>query len=102
MQKRAEVRLQEAVDAGKLTSEQKDKIIAKMKEMAASRETKREEMKNMSQAERHATMQAEREALEQWAKDNNIPTEYLRLGGRGHGPGGMRGDGLLPEAPQDN
>jgi hypothetical protein len=102
MQKRAEERLQEAVDDGKLTSDQKDKILAKMKEMAASRETKRGEMKNMSQVERHAAMKAEREVLEQWAKDNNIPTEYLRLGGRGHEPGGMRGDGPPPEATQDN
>lgn len=102
MQKRAEVRLQEAVDDGKLTSDQKDKILAKMKEMEASREVKREEMKNMSKDERHTAMKAEREALEQWAKDNNIPLEYLRLGGRGHGLGGMRGDGLPPDTTQDN
>ncbi|MDQ5944570.1 MAG: hypothetical protein QG658_639 [Patescibacteria group bacterium] len=104
MQKKVEERLQEAVDAGKLTVEQKDKIIAKMEEVHEKREAQREEMQNMTRDERRAAMQAQREELQQWAKDNNIPTDYMMFGGRGHGPGpgGMRGNGPAMEAPDAN
>ena len=105
MQKRAEERLQEAVDAGKLTSEQKDKIVAKMKELESNRESKREEMKNKTEEERRAAMKAERDELKKWAEENNIPTQYLMFGGRGHGGpgmGGMRGDSPPSDAPAEN
>ena len=105
MQKRAEERLQEAVDAGKITAEQKDKIVAKMKELESSREARREEMKNKTEEERRATMKAERDELKKWAEENNIPTQYLMFGGRGHGGpgmGSMRGDGPPPNAPAEN
>lgn len=105
MQKRVEERLQEAVDAGKLTAEQKDKIVAKMKELESNREAKREEMQGKSQEERRSAMKAERDDLKKWAEENNIPTEYLMFGSRGHGGpgmGGMRGDGPPPDAPAEN
>jgi hypothetical protein len=50
-------------------------------------------MQSMTRDERRAAMQDQREELQQWAKDNNIPVDYLMFGGRGHGPGGMRGQG---------
>lgn len=102
MQQKREGRLQEAVDAGKLTTEQKDKLVVKMKELEAGREAKRDQMQSKTPEERRAVMKAEREALRKWAEDNNIPTDYLMFGGRGHGPGGMRGDGPPPEGLQNN
>ncbi len=90
MEKRYEAKLQAAVSAGKLTNEQKDKLIAKHDEMEANRKADREKFQNMTEAERQAVMESRRTELEQWAKDNNIPVEYVMPGpgGRGgHGPG---------------
>lgn len=101
-QKKSEERLQDAVDAGRLTSEQKDMIVSKMKEIESNREPKREEMNNKTEEERRAAMKIEREALQKWAEENNIPTQYIMFGGRGHGPGGMHGDGPPPDAPAEN
>jgi hypothetical protein len=67
-------RLQAAVDAGKITAEQKTTIEAKQAEMKATRDT-------------------DRTALEKWATDNNISQKYLMMGG-GHGDmGGPGGPG---------
>ncbi len=69
-------RLDDLVEDGKITAEQKTKIEAKQEEL----ETKREE---------------QRDALETWADENNIDAKYLMggtggPGGRGHGgPGGL-------------
>lgn len=86
-------RLDQAVKDGKLTQEQEDKIIAKQKELKSERDTNRDAMKDKTDAERKATMDAKKAELEKWAKDNNVPIEYLGPGGghgpRGHGPGGM-------------
>lgn len=90
-----EKELTQLVTDGKLTAEQKDKIIAKQKELQSQREADRGTMKDKTDADRKTTMDAKKAELEKWAKDNNIPTEYLRfvMGGRhGHhgGPGGVR------------
>lgn len=69
-------RLQDAVDDGDITAEQKAKIEAKQKELQAARDT-------------------ERTALEKWASDNKIDTKYLM----GRGPGG--GDDRLTDAVED-
>lgn len=91
-QSRVETKLNQAVTDGKLTTEQKDKILAKRKELQDAREADKAAMQDKTPEERHTAMEAKRTELEQWAKDNNIPTEYLRFvaghGGRGHGPGG--------------
>jgi hypothetical protein len=63
-------RLQDAVEDGDITADQKTLIEKKQEELQTSRET-------------------QRDAIEQWAKDNNIDTEYLRMGG----PGGHKGGG---------
>ncbi len=57
-------RLQDAVDDGDLTADQKTKIEAKLKERQAAHET-------------------ERTALEKWMTDNKIDAKYLMA--RGHG-----------------
>lgn len=93
-QQRVEERLTQAVTDGKITEDQKTKILAKMKEIKADMEANRDSMKDKTQAERKADMEAKRAELEKWASDNNIPTEYLRMGMMGGhgGPGGPGGD----------
>jgi uncharacterized membrane protein YhiD involved in acid resistance len=92
MQAKVEAKLNQAVTDGKLTTEQKYKILAKRQEFQATFEANKDAMKDNTPEERRADREAKRTELEQWAKDNNIPTEYLRFvaghGGRGHGPGG--------------
>ena len=66
-------RLQTAVDNGKITAEQKALIESKQSELETAR-------------------QAQRDALQQWAEDNNIDANYLHMGGPGgHGRGMMGG-----------
>ncbi len=92
-----EKELSEAVTKGTITSEQKDKILAKRAELQAQREAARDSMKDKTDAERKAAMQTKRTELEQWAKDNNISTDFMKYvmghgGGRGlGGPGGPGG-----------
>lgn len=95
MQKRIEDRLSQAVTDGKLTEEQKQKILAKQQELHSQRETMKDQLKDMTPEERRAEMKKHRSELEQWAKDNGIDTQYL-MKGFGHmgGPkGGMREHG---------
>ena len=81
-----EEKLSGYVEDGKLTEEQKDKIIAKHKEMQEDREANREQFKNMTHEERHAAMEEKRSELEKWAEENDIPIEYMRFGhGHKHG-----------------
>jgi hypothetical protein len=103
-----EKRLTQAVEDGKITEDQKSKILAKHKELAARFESEKDSLKDKSPEERRAAMQSLRTELEQWAKDNGIDTKWLKgfvvkgfKGGHGHGPGdhfGPRGgeDGATP------
>lgn len=71
---KASTRLQEAVDAGEITAEQKSLIEQKAKELQTKRETSRSE-------------------LETWATDNGIDQKYLMGGKMGGGPrGGPRAE----------
>jgi hypothetical protein len=87
-QSRMEERLSQAVKDGKLTEDQKTKILAKLTELKASMESERENFKNMTDEERKTHMEQKRTELETWAKENNIPTDYLHFIGHGGGPGG--------------
>jgi hypothetical protein len=104
---RYEARLTQAVKDGKLTEEQKTKILAKHKELQAemqksheNMQAERESLKDKTEAERQAFMEQKHEEMdklhseiEAWEKENNIPSGYL-MGGHGakhgpnHGPGG--------------
>ncbi len=84
-----EERLTQAVKDGKITEDQKAKILAKMDELEKEHEANKAEMEGKTEEERKATMEAKREELKQWATDNNIPKEFIRFG---HGPG-RRGPG---------
>lgn len=64
MQKNFEERLSQAVKDGKITEDQKSKILAKNKELQTNRQAKKTE-------------------LEKWSKDNGIDIKYI--GPFGHG-----------------
>lgn len=80
-------RLDQAVKDGKLTQDQENKIIAKLEELKANRES----LKDKTPEQRREAMKAKRAELEQWAKDNNIPEQYVM------GHGGMKQGGPSPE-----
>ena len=69
--------LQERVDSGDITAEQKTLIEAKFAEIQATRDT-------------------ERDSLEQWAEDNGIDMKYV-MGGRGHGNNSDRLDDAVAD-----
>ncbi len=74
-------KLDQAVKDGKLTQDQEDKLIAKLKELQADRDAARDSGTKPDAA----TMKAKRDEFKKWLSDNNIPEEYgLALGGRGH------------------
>lgn len=80
--------LSQAVKDGKLTQTQADQIIAKKQEIEAQRQINIAALQGKTPSERHAAMQTQMQALQQWTKDNNIPAEYLRFGlGKRHGFG---------------
>ena len=92
---KVEEKLTQAVTDGKITEDQKAKIIAKAEELKTQRDAERDSMKDKTDEERKALMEQHRTELEKWATDNGIPTEYLRFAGPGggHGPRGMGGPG---------
>ncbi|MBL8122066.1 hypothetical protein JNM87_04940 [Candidatus Saccharibacteria bacterium] len=83
--------LAQLVKDGKLTQTQADAITTKRAELQKQREANRASMGNKTDTDRHAVMESERTALDNWFSDNNISTDYryLVLGdGHGHrGPG---------------
>lgn len=81
-------RIKKAVTDGVLTQAKADLIIAKEKEMRATRE----DFKDKTHAERQASRTAQQVILKQWAIDNAIPTEFS-FGGNIEGYKGMRGAG---------
>lgn len=83
--------LDQAVKDGKLTQAQADKLIARQKELQAAHEANKGSMKDKTEAERKAAMDAERTAFKQWLTDNGISEEYGMLIHSHHrGPGGPR------------
>jgi hypothetical protein len=72
MQERVEARLAEAVADGKITTEQKDAILEKQKEVRNYFTS----LDSKSDDERHALMKEKMDELRQWAQDNGL-SEYL-------------------------
>lgn len=70
-----EDRLNRAVKDGKLTEEQKTKILAKLEELKAARQEWRE---NPSQ-EHSKDIRELHSSLKKWAKENNVPVHYLNF-----------------------
>ncbi|MEI7818995.1 MAG: hypothetical protein WCI47_02655 [bacterium] len=106
MEQNYEKRLQGAVDDKKLTSEQRDKLLAKHKELFADMQSQRDALKDKTPAERKAAMQAKRDEVTQWEKDNNIPAGYLNgsgMSGPGmHGRDHMMNNDKAPEGQPDS
>ena len=90
MQTKMDARLTQAVKDGKITEAQKTLILNKIKEMETTRSGELDAFKNMTPEQRKAKMQADKQALDAWAKQNNIPTEYL-MHGMGRKMGRMMG-----------
>ena len=92
-------RLDEAVKAGDITSEQKNLILEKQKEIR----TKVEEINNkqLTTTERLKEMQTVRDEMSDWATKNNIPLRYIGIGGMmgrggfGKGVGMHMGQGMM-------
>lgn len=83
MQTRLEQRLTTAVSEGKLTEEQKTKVLEYLK----SQESFFESLKDKTKEERKEAMNAHREEVKKWAQDNGIDEQYLLFGGMKGGPG---------------
>ncbi|OGC50410.1 hypothetical protein A2716_04355 [candidate division WWE3 bacterium RIFCSPHIGHO2_01_FULL_40_23] len=73
MRKSHEERLNQAVKDGKLTNEQKNKILSKFDEF----KNKRDEFANLTPEERQKKMQEHKEELEKWAEENDIDESYI-------------------------
>ena len=82
-----EDRLGQAVKDGKLTEDQKSKLLAKFDEEKSFRDS----LKDKTQDERKAAMKQHRTDMEAWAKANGIDMKFLRPHGGPHGPGGRPG-----------
>lgn len=81
-QQQLKTRLDQAVKDGKLTQDQEDKLIAKLKELDSNRDS----LKDKTPEERHAAMKSKMDEFKQWLKDNNISEDLVH-------PAGMRGHG---------
>jgi hypothetical protein len=81
-------RLDQAVKDGKITAQQKDLIIAKLAEVHKAHEADHEAMKDKTPEEQRNFREAKRTEIENWANKNNIPTEYILMGGKGKMGGG--------------
>jgi nitrate/TMAO reductase-like tetraheme cytochrome c subunit len=81
MQQKIDARLSQAVIDGKITAEQKQRILDKHKELREKMESNLERFKDMTHEERRAEMEKQHAELEQWAKDNGIDEHYLFMGG---------------------
>jgi len=97
-QEQLDGRLDKLVSEGKLTEAQASMIKDKRTELEAQTAAPAgagSDFKNMTAEERKAAMEeqktkmeARREALKQWARDNGIPEEYLPMAGAGFAGGG--------------
>lgn len=83
--------LDQAVKNGKITQAQENLILAKQAEM----KTFMEGLKDKTPAERKTALEANKAALTQWAKNNNIPEQYLM----NRGPGGHGGEKMGGRGP---
>jgi len=81
MEQKYEDRLSQAVTDGKITSAQKDLILAKHKEVQSFMES----LSGKTAADRKNAMQTEMQQVKQWAQDNNVPFNLVMPVHRGMG-----------------
>ncbi len=100
-QAQLKTKLAQAVQAGTLTQAQSDLITAKQLEIKSFQDS----LQGKSNADRQAAMKTEMSALTQWAKTNNIPSQFIMFGRGGEGfHGGMGGGNskaMLDQAVKD-
>lgn len=84
MQEKFTEKIEQAVADGKLTQAQADLIVAKKAELNAQQEN----LQGKTKEEILEAVKTHRDALKQWAQDNNISLEYFAFGKMGFkGPG---------------
>ncbi|MBI3341652.1 hypothetical protein HY024_00855 [Candidatus Curtissbacteria bacterium] len=87
-QQKLEDRLSQLVKDGKISQDQKQKILAKLKELQANRQANLQSAKSMTPEQRKAAIQKERDDLKAWAQQNGIDLKNLMIrpgfGFRGH------------------
>lgn len=108
-EKAYEDRLAKAVTDGKLTADQKTKILDEHNKLKSELDAAMKTDTAADKTARKTAMNKIRAEAEQWAKDNNIDAKWLMPAGgpgmHGHGMGGMRGhhgpdtDGDADDAP---
>ncbi len=91
-------RIAEAVTAGDLTQAQADLIQDKRNSI----ESLRDSLADGTETDRRAAMKSAMDDLQQWAIDNNIPREYVPMGGPQMGHRGMMNDHRPEFDHQDN
>jgi hypothetical protein len=87
-QQKLEDRLSQAVTDGKITSAQKDAIMAKIKDLQSYSDS----IKDKTPNERRDLMKAKLDELKQWAKDNNLSQYLPMINRQGHHGMGMMHD----------
>ncbi len=89
MQQKLDDRLNQAVQAGKLTQAQKDALVAKLAELKNKYSTT--DFKNMTPDQRKQARQNEQAELISWAQSQGIDQSYLKMFGFGMRGVGFRG-----------
>lgn len=79
MEKRFDQILDQALKDGKITEAQKQLILQKRQEL----QNLKSDFKNITSEQRREAMKNQRQALEDWAKQNNIDLKFV-LGAHGH------------------
>lgn len=100
MQKAYEDKLTQLVTDGKVTQDQKQKILAKHKEIVDSKNNS--DWQNLTPSERRLKMDQQRLDLEKWASDNGIDLSYVMGLGMGRGWGVDRGGKGFRHSVQSN
>lgn len=88
MQAKYKSQLDQFVKDGKITEDQKQLILAKHKELQASRQSNMGSMRNLTVEERKTAMEKQKSDLESWAKEKGIDIQYVTgfgFGMKGHG-----------------
>lgn len=100
MEEKQSERLQNLVDKGTITAEQKAALEAKHTEMETERKSWQDQ--GLSREEIRAKMEEGRAAFEAWAKEQGIDLEAIRPEGGPGGPGGMHGRGHMDMNDESN
>lgn len=85
METKYEQSLTDAVTKGELTEEKKRLILAKHKEIEASKSSDFTSLKSLSSADRRLAMEKKKNELKTWADTNGVDLKYLVRGRLGFG-----------------